>query len=68
MFRKKVKIVFFVINPVFPSCVGAAVYLMTGEQAARRAPVGLGCPHGYSRIKRLKMLTSLKLVGQEKQC
>lgn len=58
---------FLVTNPVLLSCMGAAVYLPPGEQAAWRAPEGLGCRGGYSRIKRLKMLMSLKLAGQEKQ-
>lgn len=66
LFRKKVKIVFLVTNPVLPSCIEAAAYLLPGEQAAWRAPVGLSCPGGYPRTKRLKVFISLKLVGQEK--
>ena len=68
MFRTKVKIAFFVTNPVLLSCMGAAVYLLPGEQAAWRAPAGLGCLGGYRRSKRLKMLVSLELVDQEKEC
>lgn len=63
--RTKVKIGFLVTNSVLLRCMGAAVYAQPGERAAWRAPAGLSCPVGYASIKRLKMLMSPKITGQE---
>lgn len=63
--RTKVKIGFLVTNSVLLRCMGAAVYVQTGERAAWRAPAGPSCPVGYASIKRLKMLMSPKTTGQE---